>query len=98
MLNLGQACVPVLEACMPGKQTAGQTLGYARSGHRPMARGITVAAILADHPDSVEVAPAGTQAVGHAERHLPDARSDARIRHVVSFCHFDDTSNLGKRR
>ena len=62
-----------------------------------MTRWISVAAILADHPDPVEVAPAGTQAVGHAERHLPDARTDARVRHVVPLRHFDDTSSLGKR-
>jgi len=59
-----------------------------------MTRGVPVtAAVLADHSDALQVTSAGTQAVGHSDRHLADARSNAWVDCAMSV-RFHDASRV----
>lgn len=74
---------PILEAWISSEQTARKTFCNAWASHGSVTGRIPVATVFPNSSDPVQMAAARTEAVGHDERHFPDARSDAWIGHSV---------------
>lgn len=92
--------LPVLKVwVLSDVKTSRHAVVDARPGNCLVTGRVTVAAILTDHSaDPFQVTSARTQAIRHSDRHLPNARTDARVDYVMTVDCLDNASRVQRCR